>query len=165
MIHRLLTPQVLDHPALRPWFYRSVLKLIPGPERMVAACEQISALCAEAHSQVLLGIEEERPVALLVSQLPTPLMLYPTILLAYNEGSKAIGGEMVQEAARWMRGAGYAHFLMTNRSGRGDAAYERILRPHGTVIERATTLLVELKEEEQDEVQSAGDVLGGVRAA
>jgi len=143
MIHRLLNPQVLQHPALLPWVDRVCGRF----ELCAYASAHIAELCAAAHTQVLLGIEEERPVALLVSQLPTPLMLYPTILLAYNEGSKAIGGEMVEEAARWMRDAGYSHFLMTNRSGRSDAAYERVLRPHGTVIERATTLLVELRKE------------------
>ena len=160
MIQRLLTPQVLEHPWLRPWVWSITSRFDLSQD----APEFVAGLCGQAHTQVLLGIEEERPVALLVTQLPTPLMLYPTILLAYNEGSKAIGGEMMQEAVRWVRAAGYSHFLMTNRSNRSDAAYERGLRPHGTVIARATTLLVELRKEEEDEVQSSGDVLGGVRA-
>ena len=163
MIHRLLHPGVLQHPALKPWLYFTVSKLVANWE---AAAAHITELCGQEHTQVLLGIEGESPVALLVTQLPTPLMLYPTVLFAYNEGSKAIGGEMVEQAASWMRDAGFSHFLMTNRSGRSDAAYERILRPHGKVIERATTLLVELRKEEEqngDEVHQRPGV--GILAA
>jgi hypothetical protein len=170
VIHRLLNPQVLQHPALKPWFYFSVSKLIPGPERMVAAAEQISALCVEAHTQVLLGIEEERhTVALLVTQLPTPLMLYPTILFAYNEGSKAIGGEMVQEAARWIRAAGFTHFLMTNRSGTAEEGFITAVAP-GSFAPRQNryypsdeAFLQALAEALREEVQ--GHHRSGVRVA
>lgn len=151
MISEIRHPQILRHSALKPWFFWTVSKLVPGPARMEEVSNYIADLCGQEHTQVLLGIEEGRPVALLVSQLPTPLMLQPTILFAYNEGSKEIGAEMVEEAARWMRAAGFSHFLFTNRSGRSDAAYERVLRPHGKVVERATTFLVELRKEEQED--------------
>jgi hypothetical protein len=159
MIHRLLHPAVLYH--LLPWLEEVCEHL--GLD--ISASPYIADLCGKAHTQVLLGVEEERPVALLVTQLPTPLMLYPTILLGYNTGSKPLGAEMMHTAAQWLRAEGFDCFLATNRSGRSDAAYERGFRPHGRVIERVTTLLVELnKEEETDEVRSRDWDLG-VRAA
>jgi acetolactate synthase regulatory subunit len=161
MTHRLQHPQVLLHPALLPWLERVCAHL----GLHVCASAYLADLCAQAHTQVLLGIEGERPVALLVTQLPTPLMLQPTILLGYNDGSKAIGAEMMREAARWLRTEGFDRFLAMNRSGRSDAAYERGLRPHGMVIERVTTFLVELNKEETDEVRCEDRNLGGVHAA
>jgi hypothetical protein len=161
VIHRLLHPQVLLHPALHPWLER----VCAGFGLRVEASAYIAELCAQEHTQVLLGVEGERPVALLVTQLPPPLLLYPTFLLGYNVGSKAIGAEMMCEAARWLQGHGFARVFATNQSGRSDAAYERGFRPHGQVVDRVTTFVVELNREEETNEVRPGDRAVGVLAA
>ena len=139
-VHHILNPAVLRHPALRPWLWWVVSKMLPGHMQPVA--EHVEGLCGEAHTQVLLGIEAERPAALLVTQLPTPFMLLPTVLLGYNEGSRALGHAMMAEAASWAREHGFEKLLMVNRSGRSDAAYARTLQRIGMITGRATVFEV-----------------------
>lgn len=156
MIQRLLHPGILAHPYLAPWLARLCAKLVPNPEPVT---RQLCALCTEAHTQVLLGIEEGQPRALLVTQLPTPLMLLPVILLGYNEGTKQLGKAMMQQACAWVRENGYSAFLAVNR-GRNSAAYARGLRPFGKVSDAGTTFRVELREEEEENDAVRGGALG-----
>ena len=104
-------------------------------------------MCARPNVQILLGIENHGPVALLVTQLPSPLMLLPTILLGYNSGSRALGHEMMAQAGAFARLGGYDRVLLVNRSGRSDAAYARGLGRVGIIKDRMTVFEVELKEE------------------
>lgn len=158
-VHRLLHPGILAHPLLAPWFLGVCAGLVPNPEPVA---RHVAALCTEAHTQVLLGIEGAQPRALLVTQLPTPLMLLPTVLLGYNEGIPALGKAMMQQACAWMRENGYYSFLAVNR-GRNSAAYARGLRPFGEVSDAGTTFRVELREEEEDDAVRGGAL--GVPAA
>lgn len=112
-----------------------------------AACLEICNMCARPNVQILLGIENHGPVALLVTQLPSPLMLLPTILLGYNSGSRALGHEMMAQAGAFARLGGYDRVLLVNRSGRSDAAYARGLGRVGIIKDRMTVFEVELKEE------------------
>ena len=64
MIHRLLHPQVLRHPALRLW----LAQVCAHFGLSASAPAYIAGLCGEAHTQVLLGVEGSDPSALTVGQ-------------------------------------------------------------------------------------------------
>lgn len=145
MIARIVSTKVFELPPV--WeFLQGVCAHFRLPH---AACLEICGMCGRADTQLLLGIEAETPKALLVTQLPSPLMLLPTIVLGYNSGSWALGEEMMAQAGTFARAAGFDRVLLVNRSGRGDAAYARTLGRVGIITGRATMFEVELKEEQK----------------
>jgi hypothetical protein len=140
LIERVTVPAVLRHPTLRPWLWWTVSKVAGRCEPIAPHIEEI---CGEPHTQVLVGVEEDALHALLVTQLPTPFMLLPTVLFGYNDGSRNLGHAMMAEAASWAREHGFEKLLMVNRSGRSDAAYARTLRRIGMITGRASVFEVQ----------------------
>ena len=76
--------RVSRHSALRPWLWWTVSKVAGRCEPIAPHIEEI---CGEPHTQVLVGVEEDALHALLVTQLPTPFMLLPTVLFGYNSNT------------------------------------------------------------------------------
>lgn len=153
---RVQHPLILRHPALWPWL-GSVCAAMDRPK----AAAFIADLCGRSDALVLLGVED-RPCALLCAELPSPLNLFPWITLGYNDGSPALGREMMRQAAQWFRAHGHTTFQAINGSGRSDAAYARGLRCVGEVTERHSLLTVALREEEQDGAEVSGRARLGV---
>jgi hypothetical protein len=140
-------PQVLLHEALLPW----LTGVCAGFKLRASAPAYIAGLCGEVHTQVLLGIEAEAPRALLVTQLPSPMDLLPTILLAYNEGSAELGTQVLAQATAWMQAREHTKFQLVNGSGFADVVYERRLRRTGLgkVVDRKSILTIELEGEKE----------------
>ena len=146
MILRLTEPEVLRHPALASWLDAVCTKL----ERPHAPAYIID-LCAKPDTLVLLGIEAQKPRALLVLQPPSPLTLYPIITLGYNSGSALLGKSMMDAAATWCGQQGSAFCHAVNGSGASDAAYERCGRRCGwSVVDRQTFITFAVPQELND---------------
>lgn len=144
-ILRVSNPALFDLVKVGGWVDRVCVGLgVPGAVPYLREC------CTREHTQILLGVEMEEPRALLVTQLPTPFMVHPTILVGYNSGSPALGRALMREAASWARAAGHSRLRLTNGSGRSDAAYLRGLSRVGmTLVASATAFTVELGEEQE----------------
>jgi hypothetical protein len=137
VILRVTEPKVWEHPVLTGFLAEVCGKL---PTRTGAEA-YIARICALPDVLVLLGIEDQKPAALLVLEPPSPITLHPVFTLGYNSGTALLGLAMMDQAAVWCGQQGVAFCHMVNGSGRSDAAYERRARAAGWRIENRQTFL------------------------
>lgn len=136
-------PEILQAPGWQEFAARACAAcgLAPG------AAQFLGELSARPGFWLLLGCEDGGPKALMAAELPSPLTSHPTILLAYNVGSRALRDAVARATVSWLQAQGHTKAQMINRSGYSDAVYGRGLRPIGDVEERHTLLTVKLREE------------------
>lgn len=93
---------------------------------------------------VVLGFEDGHPKGTMMGFFPADeLFPYPTITMAYNEGSPANVRAMARQTLDILKSRGYSSAWAVNSSGRPDRAWMRLFRlpgetsikPLGTVME------------------------------
>jgi hypothetical protein len=104
--------------------------LAPGGFDTVAA--DIFTFVTDPNQFMLLGAEDGAFKSVVLAFLPVGnLFPYPTVVLFYNEGSRALSKATQDKLLDIMLEHGYTRLLAVNSSKRGDKVWQKALTPAG----------------------------------
>ena len=122
--------------------------LIPDVQALIKRCvEQSNLLCPYGFDSIakdivdfvqdpmqfmFLGAEGGAFKSVMAGYLPVGnLFPYPTVVMFYNEGSRALSRATQEACMDFINAAGYTKLLACNTSGRDDNVWQRGLTPEG----------------------------------
>ena len=125
----LRNPNALMQPDIQQLLKRAIDKgtfLAPGGFDTVA--QDIINFVTDPRQFMVLGAEDGKFKCVCVGYLPVGnLFPYPTIVMIYNEGSRALSVDVQAEVMDFMVSNGYTRCLAVNTSGHSDAAWQKVL--------------------------------------
>ena len=144
-IIRLTTPAIFSVPQIQAFFLQAARDAkYPNPEDVVDVLARESAMPG---SQILIGFEDEVPVAVTVTMLPgSPLMLLPQVVMAYNKGTRAMTSGLMSEIKSFLQDWGWKKFLCVNLSDHDDKTYARAYRSLGELTKKNSIMEFEIKD-------------------
>lgn len=141
---RLTQLQALLKPDIQQLLKRSVDSgALLAPHGFDSVAQDIYNFVADPTQFMVLGAEKGEMKGLVLGFLPVGnLFPYPTIVLFYNEGSRALSREMQDVVLDILLEAGYTRMLAVNSSGAKDEVWQRALTPKGATSEKVGSLYV-----------------------
>lgn len=140
----LRTPQALLKPDLQAFLRRAVESgTFLAPAGFDTVAEDIWNFVIDPQQFMFLGAEKGEWKAIAIGYLPVGnLFPYPTIVLFYNEGSRALSRAVGDQLMDFIVSRGYTRILAVNSSGREDKVWMRGLTPDGAISHIAGSLAV-----------------------
>lgn len=141
---RLQNVNALVKPDLLALIRRAVesgVLLAPGGWDSIAL--DIYNFVADPTQFMILGAEDGEWKGVVLGFMPAGnLFPYPTTVLFYNEGSRALSREMQDKLMDILLEAGYTSLLAVNSSGAHDEVWQRALTPEGATATKVGSLVL-----------------------
>lgn len=139
---RLTNVQALAKPDIINLLRRSVDSgVLLAPHGFESIAQDIFNFVADPSQFMVLGAEKGEMKGVVMGFLPVGnLFPYPTLVMFYNEGSRALSREMQDVVLDILLEAGYTRMLAVNSSGRPDEVWARALTPSGATSEKVGSL-------------------------
>jgi hypothetical protein len=104
-----------------------------APVTLDEAAEDIFEFVLDPDKFMIVGMEHGGPTGLMLGYFSTSALFpYPTIVLLYNEGSRAMARALSKAGLDMINTRGYTKALALNGTGRSDNAWIRFMAPEGT---------------------------------
>lgn len=125
--------EALAIPAIQSLLKRAVESdVLLTPNGFDSVAKDLIDFVKEPNQFMLLGAEKGEFKAVILGYLPSGnLFPYPTVVLLYNEGSRALSRATRAKLMDIVVEAGYTRLLAVNSSGRDDAVWKRGITPEG----------------------------------
>lgn len=140
----LRNPHVLAKPDVQQLLKRGVESdVFIAPNGFETVAQDIFNFVVQKHQFMLLGAENGAFKGVILGWFPTGnLFPYPSIVLFYNEGSRALSREMQDYLLDFIVSNGYTRMLAVNSSGHKDEVWLKGLTPQGASSKLAGSLAV-----------------------
>lgn len=140
----LREPKALLIPQIQQLIHRAVdagTFLAPGGFDTIA--QDLFNFTTDPTQFMFLGAEAGEMKAIAAGFLPVGnLFPYPTIVMFYNEGTRALSRAVQDEVMDFIVTQGYTRMLAVNTSGRADDVWQRALTPSDAKSERVGSLVL-----------------------
>ena len=133
----LRRPEALGIPDIQDLLRRALDSThMVAPNGLDTVAQDVINLVTMDDQFLFLGAEKGKFHAVMMGYLPVGNMFpYPTVVLIYNEGSRALSRAMQEHLLDFITSRGYTRMLAVNTSGHRDEAWLRGLTPAGATSE------------------------------
>lgn len=129
---QLRRPQALLIPDIQALLGRALASANLAPNGLDSVAKDLFDLVTDDYQFMFLGEEHGKFQSVVFGHLPVGnLYPYPTVVLFYNEGSRALSRHTRDALMDFLLSSGYTRAMAINLTGRSDAVWARGLAPEG----------------------------------